>query len=71
VIGQEPTFNTNDWCSMNDTEEVKRSDGEKKDRAENEPEKEGTEVILINRYQPVIDLIKQSLKGEGVSEEES
>jgi hypothetical protein len=56
---------------MNDTEEVKRSDGEKKDRAENEPEKEGTEVILINRYQPVIDLIKQSLKGEGVSEEES
>jgi hypothetical protein len=34
-------------------------------------EKEEKEVILSNRYQPVIDLIKQSFKEEGVSEEES
>ena len=71
MIGQELTFNSNDWCSMSDTEEVKPNDGEKMHRAESEVEKEEKEVILSNRYQPVIDLIKQSFKEEGVSEEES
>jgi hypothetical protein len=56
---------------MSDTEEVKPNDGEKMHRAEIEVEKEEKEVILSNRYQPVIDLIKQSFKEEGVSEEES
>jgi hypothetical protein len=56
---------------MSDEEVVKHNDGERKDVVENEHEKEGTKVILFNRYQHAIDRLKSSIEGEGVSEEES